>query len=70
VRYVIHSLYYLTIYISCTGIAQKVISDTNSFLSGMNIMEGVVVFHEMHWKRLNGVILKIDFMTFFYQGRI
>ena len=49
-----------------TSIAQKVISPTQTaFLPGRNIMEGVVVLHEtmheLHRKKQDGVILKIDF---------
>jgi hypothetical protein len=49
-----------------TVIAQKVISPIQTaFLPGRNIMEGVIVLyetiHEMHRKKQNGVILKIDF---------
>jgi hypothetical protein len=47
-------------------IAQKVINPTQTaFLPGRNIMEGVVILHktlnEMHQKKQNGVIFKIDF---------
>ncbi|WVZ75253.1 hypothetical protein U9M48_023327 [Paspalum notatum var. saurae] len=47
-------------------IADKVVSPTQTaFMRGRNILEGVVILHEtiheMHRKRLNGVILKIDF---------
>jgi hypothetical protein len=47
-------------------ITQKVISPSQTaFLSGRNIMEGVIVLHEtiheMHRKKQNGLILKIDF---------
>jgi hypothetical protein len=47
-------------------IAQKVISPSQmTFLPGRNIMEGVIVLHEMiheiHRKNLDGVIMKIDF---------
>src|SRR5438128_10621848 len=46
--------------------ADKVVSPTQTaFLRGRNILEGVVILHEtiheMHRKRLSGVILKIDF---------
>jgi hypothetical protein len=45
-----------------THIAQKVISPSQTaFLTGQNIMEGVIVLHEMHRKKQSGVILKIDF---------
>jgi hypothetical protein len=47
-------------------IAQKVISPSQTtFLLGQNIMEGVIVLHEMihemHKKKQNGLILKIHF---------
>jgi phosphate starvation-inducible protein PhoH len=47
-------------------IAYKVISPTQTaFMRGRNILEGVVILHEtvheLHPKKLNGVILKIDF---------
>jgi hypothetical protein len=47
-------------------IAKKVISPTQTtFLPGRNIMEGVIILHEtineMHRKKQDGVILKIDF---------
>jgi hypothetical protein len=47
-------------------IADKVISPTQTaFMRGRNILEGVVILHEtvheLHRKKLNGVILKIDF---------
>jgi hypothetical protein len=49
-----------------TQIAQKVMSPSQmTFLPGRNIMEGVIVLHktihEMHRKKQNGLILKIDF---------
>jgi hypothetical protein len=49
-----------------TKIAQKTISPSQTaFLSGRNIMEGVIVLHEtiheMHRKKQNGIIFKIDF---------
>lgn len=49
-----------------TSVAEKVISPSQiSFLLGRNIMEGVVVLHktlhEMHLKKLDGVIFKINF---------
>jgi hypothetical protein len=49
-----------------TVVAHRVIQPIQStFLPGRNIMEGVVVLHEtiheMHRKRHNGVIIKIDF---------
>jgi hypothetical protein len=47
-------------------IAHKVVSPTQTtFMHGQNILEGIVILyeiiHEMHRKRLDGVILKIDF---------
>jgi hypothetical protein len=47
-------------------IAQKVISPSQTtFLLGQNIMEGVIVLHEtiheIHRKKQDGLILKIDF---------
>jgi hypothetical protein len=37
----------------------------NAFMQGRNILDGVVVLHEavheLHSKKLNGVILKLDF---------
>jgi hypothetical protein len=49
-----------------TGVVHRVIQPTQSaFLPGRNIMEGAIILreiiHELHRKRLNGVILKIDF---------
>jgi hypothetical protein len=49
-----------------TGVAQRVIQPTQSvFLQGRNIMEGAIILHEtiheLHRKKLNQVILKIDF---------
>jgi hypothetical protein len=50
------------------GIAGRLISPTQTtFISGRNILEGVVVLHEiiheLHRKRMNGVVLKLDFQT-------
>jgi hypothetical protein len=47
-------------------IAQKVVSPSQTaFLPGRNIMEGVIVLHEiiheMHQKKQNSLIFKIDF---------
>jgi hypothetical protein len=47
-------------------IAQKLIRPTQTaFLPGRNIMEGVVILHEtlheLHMKKQDGVIFKIDF---------
>jgi hypothetical protein len=49
-----------------TGIAHKVIKPTQSaFMPGRHILEGVVVLHEtiheLHRKKLDGVLFKIDF---------
>jgi hypothetical protein len=49
-----------------TSIAHRVIQSTQTtFLPGRNIMEGVIVLHEtiheLHRKKQNGVIFKIDF---------
>ena len=49
-----------------TSMAHKVIRPTQSaFLPGRNILEGVVVLHdtihEIHRKKMDGVIFKIDF---------
>jgi hypothetical protein len=49
-----------------TGIAMKLISPSQTaFMSGRNIMEGVVMLHEtiheIHRKKMSGVILKLDF---------
>jgi hypothetical protein len=49
-----------------TSVAHRVIQPTQTaFLLGRNIMEGVVILHEtiheLHRKRLNGVIFKINF---------
>jgi hypothetical protein len=49
-----------------TEVAKKVISPTQTtFLPGRNIMEGVIILHEMihemHRRKQSGVILKLDF---------
>jgi hypothetical protein len=49
-----------------TGIAPKVIKPTQSaFMPGRHILEGVVILHEtiheLHTKKMNGVLFKIDF---------
>jgi hypothetical protein len=49
-----------------TGIALKLISPSQTiFMSGRNIMEGVVMLHEtiheIHRKKMSGIILKLDF---------
>jgi hypothetical protein len=40
-------------------------SSQTAFMQGQNILDGVVVLHEavheLHCKKLNGVILKLDF---------
>jgi hypothetical protein len=48
------------------GIVGRLISPTQTvFISGRNILEGVVVLHEtiheLHRKRMSGVVLKLDF---------
>jgi hypothetical protein len=48
------------------AIVDKVISPSQiAFMHGRNILEGVVILHEtiheLHKKKLNGLILKIDF---------
>jgi hypothetical protein len=48
------------------GIVEDLISPSQTtFMHGRNIMEGVVILyetiHELHRKKMNGVILKIDF---------
>jgi hypothetical protein len=47
-------------------VASKVVQPSQtSFMPGWNIMEGVVIshgsIHELHTKKINGVILKFDF---------
>ena len=49
-----------------TIVADKVVRDSQTaFMPGRNILEGVVVLHEtiheLHKKKGNGVILKLDF---------
>jgi hypothetical protein len=49
-----------------TGIALKLISPSQTaFILSRNIMEGVVmlheIIHEIHRKKMSGVILKLDF---------
>jgi len=49
-----------------SSIADKVVSPTQSaFLKGRNILEGVAILHEtvheLHQKKQNGIILKLDF---------
>jgi hypothetical protein len=49
-----------------TGIATKLINPSQTaFIPGRNIMEGVVMLHEtiheIHKKKMSGVILKLDF---------
>ena len=48
------------------SVADKVVSPTQTaFIKGRNILEGVVILHEtiheLHRKKLSGVILKLDF---------
>jgi hypothetical protein len=48
------------------GLAHRVIRPTQSdFILGRNILEGVVVLHEtiheLHHKKLDGLLFKIDF---------
>jgi hypothetical protein len=48
------------------GVGNKVVQPSQTtFMPGRNIMEGVVIFHEtiheLNTKKLNGVILKLDF---------
>jgi hypothetical protein len=47
-------------------VASRVVRPTHTvFMSGRNILEGVIVLHEMiHellWKKMDGILLKIDF---------
>jgi hypothetical protein len=49
-----------------TKLAEKIIKPTQTaFMSGRHILEGVVVLHEtiyeIHRKKLDGVLFKIDF---------
>jgi hypothetical protein len=45
-----------------TKVALSVIRPTQTaFMPGRHILEGVLVFHELHRKKLDGVLLKIDF---------
>ena len=49
-----------------TEVAQKVIRPTKSaFMPGRHILEGVLILHEtiheLHRKKMDGVLLKIDF---------
>jgi hypothetical protein len=49
-----------------TGIATRLINPSQTaFIPGRNIMEGVVMLHEtiheLHKKKMSGVILKLDF---------
>jgi hypothetical protein len=44
------------------GIASKLISPSQTaFILGKNIMKGMVMLHEIHRKKMSGVILKLDF---------
>ena len=52
--------------IRLNSVANHVVKPTQiTFMQGRNILDGVVVLHEtvheMHVKKLNGVIFKIDF---------
>jgi mannosylglycoprotein endo-beta-mannosidase len=52
--------------IRLNSVADHVVRPTQpAFMEGRYILDGVVTLHEtiqeMHWKKLNGVILKIDF---------
>jgi hypothetical protein len=55
---------------SCiTDLSQKVIRPTQTtFMPGRHILEGVVVLHEtvheLHRKKLDGVLFKIDFVFY------
>jgi hypothetical protein len=46
-----------------------VLPSQNAFMQGRNILEDVVILHEtlhkLHKKKLNGVILKIDFEKYY-----
>jgi hypothetical protein len=49
-----------------TAVAEKVVRQSQTaFMPGRNILEGAVVLHEtiheLHKKKKNGVILKLDF---------
>jgi len=50
-------------------VLDHIISPTHqlAFMRGHNILKGVVILHEtiheLHWKKLNRVIFKIDFET-------
>jgi hypothetical protein len=45
-----------------TAAADSIISKTQTtFLSGRNILEGVVILHEMRRKKRKGIIMKLDF---------
>jgi hypothetical protein len=49
-----------------TQVAKKLISQSQTaFIPGRNIMEGAIILHEtiheLHRKKMNGVILKLDF---------
>jgi hypothetical protein len=53
-----------------TKIAEKVIRPTQTtFMPGIYILEGVVILHEMiheiHRKKMEGVLLKIDFEKYY-----
>jgi hypothetical protein len=49
-----------------TKVVEKLVSQSQiAFIPGRNIMEGTIILHEtlhkLHRKRMNGVILKLDF---------
>jgi hypothetical protein len=49
-----------------TKVAEKIVSESQTaFMPGQNIMEGTIILyetlHELHRKKLNCVILKLDF---------
>jgi hypothetical protein len=49
-----------------TKVAEKLVSQSQTaFMPGRNIMEGTVILHEtlheLHRKKMNGVIIKLDF---------
>jgi hypothetical protein len=49
-----------------TKVVEKLVSQSQTaFIPGRNIMEGTIILHEtlhkLHRKKMNGVILKLDF---------
>jgi hypothetical protein len=49
-----------------TKVAEKIVSESQTVsMPGRNIMEGTIILHEtlheLHRKKLNGAILKLDF---------